>query len=485
MKRFIYCFLVVLMTISCFKTENVKSNRIYYEIFVRSFADSNGDGIGDINGITEKLPELNKIGIEGLWLTPIFKSPSYHKYDVTDYLKIDEEYGTKEDLKKLVEKAHELDIKVIIDFPVNHTSIEHPWFKDILKNPDSKYKDYYNIINKDEKGYNKNIAVLGGKSWHKLNENELYYGIFWEGMPDLDFSNKNVRQEIIKYAKYWLKKTNLDGYRLDAAPHIFAFGEHAKGSVDNVSENIKWWSEFRKELQSVNKNVYLVGEVWSNTDYISKFYEVFDSNFNFEFSEKLIFYTVFSGNSSKIRPGLENIYKKYEKVNSNYIDAIFLTNHDQERVANKIKDTKRLKLIASILLTLPGNPYIYYGEELGMKGSKPDEYIRQGYIWRDKYQTSWVNEVDNEDIKDFYTQEKNENSLLSHYIKWIKIRKENEEIRYGKYESLDLKNDGVFAFKMKYKGKEKAILHNLLNENIKVSLNGKEIELKPYESVVK
>ncbi len=482
MKKILQILIILITTISCFKQEN--TNRVYYEIFVRSYSDSNGDGIGDLNGITQKLPEIKKMGFEGLWLTPIFQSPSYHKYDVTDYLSIDKEYGTKEDLKKLVEKAHELDISVIIDFPINHTSIEHPWFKDIKQNPNSKYKDYYNIIKKDEEGYNTNIAVLGGKSWHKLNDNEYYYGVFWGGMPDLNFSNDELKKEIIEYAKYWLKETKIDGYRLDAAPHIFAYGEHGN-KLDNAKENMKWWKEFRSSLEKINKNIYLVGEVWSSTDNISKFYEVFDSNFNFEFSEKLIFNTVFSGNSSKLRDSLTNIYSKYEKVNPNYIDAPFLTNHDQARVANKIHNVERLKLIASILLTLPGNPYIYYGEELGMKGSKPDEYIRQGYIWRDQYQTNWVKELNNEDIKNFYTQEKDKNSLLSHYIKWIKIRKENPEIRYGKYEALDLNNNGVFAFKMKYKGKEKIVLHNLLKESVEITINNEKIKLNPYESIIK
>ena len=179
----------------------IEKSGVYYEIFVRSYADSNNDKIGDIKGITDKLDELKELGIQGIWLTPIFKSPSYHKYDVTDYYTIDPEYGTKEDLKNLVSKAHSKGIKIILDLPVNHTSKEHPWFKDAVQNKDSKYKSYYRVAQNNDKSLNLNSYAMDHKSWNKLNNEEQYYAIFWEGMPDLNYSNKQVREEVKKVAK--------------------------------------------------------------------------------------------------------------------------------------------------------------------------------------------------------------------------------------------------------------------------------------------
>ena len=198
--KIVYYMIMLIFIISCkskdtsyyINNEKMKNEKsgVYYEIFVRSFADSNGDGIGDIKGIMLKLDKLKELGIEGIWLTPIFKSPSYHKYDVTDYYKIDPEYGTSDDLKNLVIEAHKRGIKIILDLPVNHTSVEHPWFKDIKDNVNSKYKEYYRISKKDDKSLNLKSFSMGHLSWVPLNDKELYYAIFWEGMPDLNFSNK-------------------------------------------------------------------------------------------------------------------------------------------------------------------------------------------------------------------------------------------------------------------------------------------------------
>ncbi|WP_064612620.1 alpha-amylase family glycosyl hydrolase [Streptobacillus moniliformis] len=464
--------------------DKIAKTGIYYEIFVRSFADSNGDGIGDLNGIRAKLPELKDLGIEGLWLTPIFPSPSYHKYDVVDYYNIDPEYGSVEDFKELVKASHNLGIKVIIDLPINHTSSEHPWFKDVLVNKGSKYRKFYRI----EKNNNDNIdfkaASLGGKSWHNLNDEEKYFGIFWSGMPDLNLREKEVRKEIHKISKYWINEVGIDGYRIDAAPHAYGKGEYSK-DVNLLEENIKWWSEFRDELVKIKKDVYIVGEVWTAPEIVSKYFTVFDSNFNFEFSEKGIINALIRESSKELSSKLTRVYELYEKASKEYIDAPFLTNHDQSRISEKLPDIERQKVAASILLSLPGNPYIYYGEELGMRGKKPDELIREPYIWNDEFQTKWQAIEFNVDTKDYYTQKDDTSSLLNHYKLWIKIRKENDELKYGKFEAVETGNNKVFVYKMKYKRSEKILMHNLSNVEQKITLDGKEIVLSAYESKIK
>ena len=480
--RIIYYIIVCFFIVSCkykdssyyINDEKMKNEKlgVYYEIFVRSFADSNGDGIGDIKGITLKLDELKEFGIEGIWLTPIFKSPSYHKYDVTDYYKIDPEYGTSDDLKNLVIEAHKRGIKIILDLPVNHTSVEHPWFKDIKDNVNSKYKEYYRISKKDDKSLNLKSFSMGHLSWVPLNDKELYYAIFWEGMPDLNFSNKEVRKEIIDIGKYWIINTNIDGYRLDAAYHIYGKGEYPD-KIDLQIENLSWWNEFRKSIQSIKPNVYLVGEVWSSTSQIANYFNVFDSNFNFGISESGIIEAISSEDGENFGKKLSSIYEQYYNVAETYIDAPFLTNHDQNRVAGIIINPKQQKLASSILLTLPGNPFIYYGEELGMKGSKPDEEIREPYLWgkNDNFKTYWIENKNNKiGVDNYDIQYKNKNSLYNHYKLLLNLRKKNEILKYGNYKFIDFNNSKILAYERVYNKKSILIIHNMSSENISIDL---------------
>ena len=295
----------------------IEKSGVYYEIFVISYADSNNDKIGDIKGITDKLDELKELGIQGIWLTPIFKSPSYHKYDVTDYYTIDPEYGTKEDLKNLVSKAHSKGIKIILDLPVNHTSKEHPWFKDAVQNKDSKYKSYYRVAQNNDKSLNLNSYAMDHKSWNKLNNEEQYYAIFWEGMPDLNYSNKQVREEVKKIAKYWISEAKIDGYRIDGAYHIYGEGEYPE-KVDLEKENINWWKEFRNSLEKEYPNIYIVGEVWNDTNKIAPYYTAFDSNFDFGISENGIAEAINSQDATIFSDKLSKIYETYGKWRKKY-----------------------------------------------------------------------------------------------------------------------------------------------------------------------
>ncbi|WP_068267879.1 alpha-amylase family glycosyl hydrolase [Caviibacter abscessus] len=490
----ILCFLFLLIiSISCSHKEGkyyentnediINKSGIYYEIFVRSYADSNGDGIGDLNGIISKLDELKELGVNGIWLTPIFTSPSYHKYDVTDYYNIDKEYGTIEDFKNLVKVAHQKGIKVIIDLPVNHTSREHNWFKNARSSKNSEYRNYYRIENKNNKEINFKVKPLGSKAWTKLNENELYYSIFWEGMPDLNFSNKKVRDEIKKIAKYWVEIANIDGYRLDAAFHIYGQGEYEK-KINTQEENIKWWNEFRNSLREIKKDIYLVSEVWQSYNQIAKYYKVFDSSFNFTFSEKGIIKAIISKNGDELAYNLEKIYKKYSEITKNYIDALFLTNHDQNRIASILKNTEQQKLAAAILLTLPGNPFIYYGEELGMKGIKPDESIREPYLWGDNFQTKWEDIVFNAETDNIKKQKQDKNSIYNHYKKWINIRNKSDVIKYGTFKHINMEDKEIFAYEREYENKKIKIYHNLSNEQKEIKIDNSSLKIKGYESAI-
>ncbi|MBP3964875.1 alpha-amylase family glycosyl hydrolase [Paenibacillus lignilyticus] len=440
---------------------------VYYEIFVRSFSDSNGDGIGDLNGVTEKLSYLKELGIGGIWLMPINPSPSYHGYDVTDYYGVNKDYGTPEDLKKLTNAAHKLGIKVIMDLVVNHTSNEHPWFKSAIADPKSPYRNWYHIEEADAQV--PADGAVGGNPWHPFGSLK-YLGDFWEGMPDLNFDEPAVRSEMIKVGNYWLEQ-GLDGFRMDAAKHIY--GDFASTiNTDAVkASNQKWWQEFRKGIAGTKKDAYIVGEVWDSSVIIAPYLDqALDSAFNFDLAKKLL-----SGADREQNPdiafSLGRIYEMYNKSsNGAFVDAPFLTNHDQNRTMSELGgNVDHAKMAAALLLTLPGNPFIYYGEELGMKGMKPDEAIREPMPWHasgtagGKGQTTWeasrYNTTPN--TVSVEAEQADPNSLLSHYKKLIAWRNELPALRDGTIVEKNTDSPAVAAYYRVTNDQKVLVVHNM------------------------
>jgi alpha-amylase len=420
-------------------TEFQKQNyngRVFYEIFVRSFNDSNDDGIGDIRGVTQKLDYLSKdLGVTGIWLMPINESPSYHGYDVSNYYSINKDYGTIEDLKELLKEAHKRNIKVIIDLVINHTSIDNSWFKEAANDKNSKYRNYY--IWADKNTDVTEGSPISPEPWTPMGDN-YYYALFWSGMPDLNYDNKDVREEMKKVAKYYLDM-GVDGFRLDAAMHIY----------EDNNKNVEWWKEFSDYVKGQNKDAVLVGEVWDNTTVISKYMQSLDSTFNFPAADSIM-NMIKSGDVGNVSFVLTNAYEQYAAKSNSYIDSPFLTNHDQNRVMNMLKDDEKAKKAAAVLLTLPGTPYIYYGEETGMTGAKPDEKIREPFIWDNKdnkMNTSW--EASSNDVNKVAVnvQLQDKNSLLNFYKQIIAIRNTRDELKYGNFESLDTVNTNIYAIK--------------------------------------
>ncbi|TRZ40120.1 alpha-amylase [Niallia circulans] len=464
------------------KNQNDKDG-VFYEIYVKSFYDSDGNGHGDLKGVIMKLDYLNDgnrntnkdLQVNGLWLMPINTSPSYHKYDVTDYYSIDPEYGTLEDFHELTLEAHKRDVRVIIDLVINHTSSEHPWFIEASRDVTSKYHYYY--VWSDEHTDLSETGSWGQQVWYKNpNGAGYYYGTFWSGMPDLNFTNPHVREELIKIGQYWLKQ-GADGFRLDAAMHIY------KGqTTDGALNNLKWWEQFRAAMLEVKTDVHLVGEVWDVPEVVAPYYKSLDSAFNFDLASKIV-HSVKSGIDEGIAAAAIATDELYRTYNPNKIDATFLTNHDQIRVMSEFKgDIQKGKSAASILLTLPGNPYLYYGEEIGMIGEKPDELIREPFRWYEgdgEGQTSWqtpVYNIGNNGIS-VEVQDNNENSLLNHYRKMIRIRQQYVELGKGNIESIEVNNAKVVAYNRTYKKSSIQIFHNIANETVvvKTPLIGKVI----------
>ena len=476
--------------------------------------------MGDLKGITQKLDYLNDgnpntkddLGVGGIWLMPINPSPSYHGYDVTDYRAVNPDYGTMEDLQELVKEAHKRGIKVIMDLVVNHTSKAHPWFVDSAKNKDGSHRDWY-IWAEDQSRPVKGTSASGsGDPWHSLLGSH-YLGIFWDGMPDLNFDNPEVRNEMKDIGRFWLEK-GLDGFRLDAAKHIYEDLASDKGEA-TTAKNVAWWQDFRKAMSEINPKAYIVGEVWENSAvsvgaYLNK---AFDSGFNFGLAESLV-QSAKSEKDTGIAYTLERTYKLYSKISAGaFTDAIFLTNHDQNRVMSQLEgNPEHAKMAAALLLTLPGNPFIYYGEEIGMQGMKPDEGIREPMGWyaegSGKGQTTWENRDHNKDadISSVEGESSKGNSLLQSYRDLIELRNEVPALQNGAIRDYESGVPGMMAFErvttkdrvlvvhnltgkeqsMKLSSKESGRNYNAILKDLTASatLNGDNLTLKPYSTVV-
>jgi len=453
---------------------------VFYEIFVRAFYDSDGDGIGDLSGVTAKLDYLQELGVGGIWLMPINSSPSYHGYDTTDYYAINPEYGTMEDLTKLLEEAHKREIKVIMDLVVNHSSKEHPWFKDAAANPDSPYRSWYHFVSAEEQTQSDNAAG-SGNPWHPVLGFK-YLGVFWEGMPDFNFDEPKVREEFIKIGQFWLEK-GLDGFRLDAAKHIYGDFKSTIHSPEIQAANKAWWQEFRQGMDEINPEAFLIGEVWDTTAVIGPYFdEALDSAFNFDLSERLL-RAVSEERDPDLAYTLERVHTFYSQSSSgHFVDAPFLTNHDQNRVMTLLKgNVDHAKMAASMLLTLPGTPFVYYGEEIGMKGAKPDEFIREPLLWYadsagGEGQTTWVatrhnTEAGNTSVE---AQLADEQSLLHHYRKLIHWRKQEPALQNGAIAEYKLEdaNSKLSLYVRVTKDDRVLVVHNLSGQQ-------HEAELKP------
>lgn len=491
---------------------------VTYEVFVQSFADSNGDGIGDLNGLTSKLDYIADLGVEAIWLMPINPSPSYHKYDVSDYRGIHPEYGSMADFKNLLEEAHRRNLKIILDLVINHCSSEHPWFQAALSG-DEKYRDFFIWATMEEIEAEGNLikeATGDSDNVHQWNEvegqEELFFSFFWKGMPDLNYDNPEVREAVYAIGKYWLQEIGVDGFRLDAARHIYP--EH------RAEDNHVFWKEFKTTMESYKPDVYLVGEVWGDLEVQAPFAAGFTALFNFDVSfsvmetvknEQMVSAAI-AGSAWDVQEDQSpvgqylNSEGKFARYNSSYVNTTFLTNHDQNRVMSFFEnDEMKARLAGSILLTMPGSPYIYYGEELGMKGLKPDENIREPMIWsaESEMNTSWMKAEYNPADKTISAEDqaKDPNSLYNHYRKLIKLRRSNEVLTYGDIQAHNLDDDQLMAFTRTHESNTLLIIHNLSGEVKMIQANsdfttpiyttGLDLDeiresfvLKPYSSII-
>lgn len=424
------------------------NDAVFYEIFVRSFYDDNGDGRGDFKGLTAKLDYLNDgdpathadLGITGIWLMPIQQSPSYHGYDATDYRTIEKDYGTNDDFKEFIGEAHKRGIHVIIDYVMNHSSSQHPWFRD-SDTPGSSKRDWYVWENSKPNGN----GPWGQNVWHQRNGN-YFYGLFWDGMPDLNYNTPAVKEEMFDIARFWLEDMSVDGFRLDAVKYIY----ETSSSLEDTDETFQFWKDFRAYYKSINPDAFAVGEAWTSTDKVKKYVENDGLDYCFEFDlANAILNAADNGNASGLTNQMEHVMGAYPFLQF----GTFLTNHDINRVMNVLgKNEEKAVVAANLLLTLPGIPYIYYGEEIGMLGRKPDEDIRTPLQWNSTTNAGftsgrpWRNPNSDYPTKNIERQQSNYSSIWHSYRQLIAIRNNQAALRKGTYKTVSSDESSAVVF---------------------------------------
>lgn len=420
-----------------------------YEVFVRSFHDSDGDGVGDLRGLTAKLDYINDgdprtttdLGARCIWLMPIAESPSYHGYDVVDYYTVDREYGTNDDFRAFVAASHRRGIRVLVDMVINHASSEHPWFQAALRDTAAPYRAWFRWS-----------AVEGPKNrwgnsnWHRNpHRDEYYYGFFWGGMPDLNWEHAPVREEMKRIAAFWVRNMGVDGFRLDAVRHLLERG----AQTENVPGTHALLREYADHVRSLAPESFTIGEVWEPLDTLMRYYpDQLDAYFAFEVADSIV--SAVRGGSAKglFAPGL-----RLQERLAPYRYAPFLRNHDQTRTRTEFRgDMARARMAAVLLLTMPGLPFIYYGEEIGMTGDKPDERLRTPMQWSATpgagFTTgkAWQQFAADSATHTVEAQDKDPGSLLNVHRRLIHFRAEHPAMHGGRMTPVATGSDAVAAF---------------------------------------
>lgn len=479
-------------------------NANVYQIWVRSFKDTNDDGHGDLNGATEKLEYIASLGVDTIWLSPIFTSPSYHGYDVEDFYSIDPAYGTMEDFENLLKKADQAGIRVLLDLAINHVSEEHPWFLKALEK-DSKYENYF--VWKNEPPENYGVAWKGDINptavWHtKESREDYYYGVFGWTQPDLNFENPEVIEEIKDVLTFWLNK-GVDGFRMDAIRYLL---ENDEGQADTES-NVELWREFASHVKSINKDAFMVGEAHAETKVVARYFDEgngLDQAFEFEFSPRLASLVKPLKLPKELMPTLgeiqagmkDTVWSRLVDRNGSldapgYFFSSFINNHDDARINIHFpNDPVREKLAAAILLTSPGAVYVYYGEEIGMgqHARNDDVYQRaimqwddtpsagftnnderwldkgEYFFWMENYTSWWANyweSKENKQTENVAAQNGKAGSTLEFYRKLINIRKKDTTLSQPQY--IQRFNNTEFAWVAKYykDNEERLVIINL------------------------
>lgn len=472
---------------------------VVYQIYPRSFYDSNGDGIGDLRGVIEKLDYLSDLGIDVIWLSPVFRSPNVDNgYDISDYRRIMEEFGTLKDMEELLDKANQKNIKIIMDLVANHTSDEHQWFMESRKSKDNPYRGYYIWRDAvDGKEPNDLGSAFSGSAWEWDEITGQYYlHLFSKKQPDLNWENPKVRQEVYEFMNFWIEK-GIGGFRMDV---IELIGKEVDKKITNNGPMLHPYIKEMNLNTFGNKDLLTVGECWGATPEIAKQYSNSDgSELSMVFQFEHISLDQIPGKDKwdlKVLDlvDLKRVLSKWQTCfDNNGWNSLFWNNHDLSRIVSRWGNDQEYrvesaKMLATLLHGMKGTPYIYQGEELGMTNvrfSDISDYkdietlnmylqrLNQGYSheeimesiyargrdnartpmqWSDELNggfsagTPWIAVNPNYKNINAKNQVNDENSVFTHYKKLIRLRRENDVVVYGDFELLFPEDENIFAY---------------------------------------
>ena len=450
--------------------------RVFYEIFVGSFSDSDADGIGDLRGIINRMDYLNdgdpnsgrSLGVEGIWLTPIFKSPTYHKYGVTDYYTIDPKFGTMDDLKDLIAICHERNVKLILDLTINHSGNLCEWFSNFVLahrqgDTESEFYNFYSWCGPNRSGET-------GHRYHQIAGCEDSYECnFAESMPEFNMDDEAARQALLDVARYYLSM-GIDGFRFDAAKYVY-FGDNRRSA-----EFMKWYMD---ELRSEYPDMYAVSEVWDSDGVTDLYYPANCFNFTVSQAGGLIASTAKSGPVGTYTSYVERYIQRVRSLNPDALYVPFIANHDTDRAAGYLTVASgQMKMAANLYILGNGSPFIYYGEELGMRGSRgastTDANRRLAMVWHDgdTVKNPVGSDYDKQVEQGVAEQIRDEGSLYTYYKKLIMIRHANPEIARGEYKAYAVPDSKIGGFFATYEGSTVLVLHNTTLSTAAVDLSG-------------
>jgi alpha-glucosidase len=491
---------------------------VFYEIYPRSFMDTNGDGIGDLNGITSKLDYLVSLGVDAVWITPFYPSPQVDfGYDISDYESVDSRFGTLADFDRLLKEAHRRNIKVICDFVINHTSDQHPYFKESRSSRDNPKRDWYIWRDGKPNGAPPNNweSIFGGRAWtYDEKTQQSYYHLFYAEQPDLNWRNPEVARAMFNSVRFWLKR-GVDGFRVDAIDPLFedeqlrdnpltknlrqgSTTEYAQRWVYNVMrpENHEVFHQLRAVVEEFGPDRVLIGETYPPPDFLSSYYGLRNDEFHMPFNFSLL--TQPELNPVSFRSAVATAECFLRGRPTNYV----LSNHDNRRAWDKFGDGQHndqiAKMLALMLLTLRGTPFFYYGEEIGMKTTTPErkEDVRDPVgrvLWpqdkgRDGERTpmqwtgernagfssaseTWLPVPSTAGTHNVATMENDPHSLLNFYRQAIRLRRKSSALLDGDYQAIG--NDlNVFAYRRQDKKQTMIIALNMSGESQTIRLDG-------------
>ena len=519
-------------------------NSVVYQIYPKSFNDSNNDGFGDLRGVVEKLDYLQGLGVDYIWLTPFFVSPQNDNgYDIADYYNIDPAYGTMEDFEMLVEEATKRNIRIMLDMVFNHTSTYHEWFKKALQG-DQKYKDYY-IFRKGENGNPPTnwVSKFGGNAWEYVEHlDEYYLHLFDVTQADLNWENPELRQEIYNVVNFWIEK-GVKGFRLDV---INLISKPDTLENDYVGDGRRFYTDgprIHKHLKELNENTFgkhediiTVGEMSSTTiENCLKYSNPDEKELSMVFNFHHLKVDYKDGDKWKLKEfdfeELKHLFNTWQTsmMEGNGWNAVFWCNHDQPRIVSRLGDDKNYheqsaKMLATAVHCLRGTPYIYQGEEIGMTNAYFNDMNKyrdveslnyynilreQGHTeeetydiimarsrdnsrtpmqWNDEVNagfseaTPWLSVIDNYETINVKNNLENENSIYYHYKKLIELRKQYEVIAEGTYEPMLPDHEAVYAYRRTLNNDVLIVLNNFYGKDTQVTLDLEDV--KDYQCLL-